>query len=324
MKFGVLLSNGVRGDAPGAVQLDELVAKAALARRLGYDSLWLVGGPLSGGWHMLTPLARLAAETGDMELGSVLLLPLYNPIEVAEQVATLHAICGGGFILGAGQGWQDAQYSAFGIPKSERLPRFLEYLEAMNKLWTKEVVDFRGRFLTLKGARGYASAFQDPPQVLIGANMDPGVERAPRIGDGWLVRSRSTLPTIIRQLALYRQTCEEVGVPGRVVAFRQCFVAGSRAEAVEAIGPYAAAQHRRWVANEAPVPEADRMDRPFEELLEGRFILGDPEECAAEIERYRALGIEEFVLGMEWPGTPADLPLGSMRLFAETVMPEFS
>ena len=324
MQFGILVSNSVSPGVGSDVQFDELTQKARLARQLGYSSFWLGGGPVGARWHMLTPLARLAVETGDMELGSVVLLPLYNPVELAEQVSTLDAITGGRFTLGVGLGFQEYQYRAFGVPKTERLHRFMEYLDVMKRLWTEETVTYHGRFINIDGVPGAPKPVAQPhPKILLAVNLDAGVLRAPRLGRGWLTSSRATLRTIGRQLGLYREACEEAGVPAEVVAFRSCFVAHTKKEAVDTIQPFAAPQYRGWVETGAELHEIDRIDRPFEEILEGRFIIGSPEDCALEVQKCRDLGLENVVLGMEWHGMPLRHTLDSMRRFAEEVLPRF-
>ena len=99
-------------------------------------------------------LARLAAETGDMNLAtSVLLLPLLNPVDVAEQVATLDHISEGRFILGLGLGYRPEECEAFGTQMSERDRRCSEALELMMRLWTEDEVTHHGRFFHVSGAK---------------------------------------------------------------------------------------------------------------------------------------------------------------------------
>ena len=62
---------------------------------------------------------------------------------------------------------------------------------------------------------------------------------------------------------------------------------------------------------------------PFEQVVEGRFIIGSPEECIEEIHKYKENGVEELILRSQWPGMEGDVTAKSLRLFAEKVMPEF-
>ena len=87
-------------------------------------------GRIMGAAKRLQPAivaARLAAETGPMRLGiTIYLLPLLNPVAVAEEAAALDVITGGRFILGAGLGYRAVEDEAFGLGQGERVPRLLD------------------------------------------------------------------------------------------------------------------------------------------------------------------------------------------------------
>ena len=124
-------------------------------------------------------LARLAAEPGDMQLAtSVLLLPLLNPVDVAEQAATLDHIAEGRFTLGIGLGYRPEEFEAFGTKMSERGARCTEALGLMRRLWTDEEVTHHGRYYHVTGARPTARPYQQPhPKIWQAAMSDPAVRR---------------------------------------------------------------------------------------------------------------------------------------------------
>ncbi|MBI3325916.1 MAG: hypothetical protein HYZ81_04335 [Nitrospinae bacterium] len=70
------------------------------------------------------------------------------------------------------------------------------------------------------------------------------------------------------------------------------------------------------------LPEPDRIDVPFEQVLEGRFILGSPDECATEVAKYQELGVEELILRCQWPGMPGEEALRALQLFGREVLPK--
>ena len=119
----------------------------------------------------LPVLARLAAEPGDMKLAtSVLLLTLLNPVDVAEQVATLDHISEGRLILGLGLGYRPEECEAFGTRMSQHGARSSEGLELMVRLWTEEEVTHHGRYFHVTGARPTARPFQTPyPKIWLAA-----------------------------------------------------------------------------------------------------------------------------------------------------------
>jgi alkanesulfonate monooxygenase SsuD/methylene tetrahydromethanopterin reductase-like flavin-dependent oxidoreductase (luciferase family) len=262
-----------------------------------------------------------------MQLGMVGLLPLHHPVELAEQISTLDVICGGQFVLGAALGWRDFQFRAFEIPEGQRLSRFLEVLTTLKELWTQERVTHEGRHFRIRDVPGAGAPLQRPyPKILIAANLDPGVIRAAKIADGWLISSRATLATIVRQTGLYHETLRATGRTGYVSAWREMYVAADRAEAIATIRPHVEWLYRDRAAlgHNRALPEADRIDVPFEQVLEGRFIIGSPEECLGEVEKYQAAGVEELILRCQWPGMAEDDTLKAIERFGREVLPRFT
>ena len=72
------------------------------------------------------------------------------------------------------------------------------------------------------------------------------------------------------------------------------------------------------------LPQADRIDVPFEQILQDRFIIGNPDECAREIQRYKELGVETIIMRMQWPGMAQEDTLRSIRLMGQEVIPQFA
>ena len=326
MKFGINLGGGNLPHESREEALEGRLEKSRLAKRYGYHSLWSGAGYLNNDFHPMLLLARVAAEALGLELGMVALLPLYHPVEAAEQIATLDIISGGRFVLAPALGWRDFQFEGFGIPKSERLSRFREVLAVMKELWTQDRVTHHGQHFHMDDVPGAGKPWQQPyPRILIAANQDRGVVRAARQGDGWLISSRSTLPTIARQVKLYREAAQQAGKAPYVSAWREMFIAESREKAIEIARPHVEWLYRDRAAagHSQELPEADRIDVGFEKVLEDRFIIGSPEECVAEVQKYQELGIQELVLRCQWPGMPNEDSLRAVELFGQEVLPRF-
>jgi alkanesulfonate monooxygenase SsuD/methylene tetrahydromethanopterin reductase-like flavin-dependent oxidoreductase (luciferase family) len=324
MRFGLILDGGNKPGYPRDHAFKEILERAIRARHWGFHSLWLGPGYLTQGWHPTVLLSRIAAEVPEMELGMVGILPLYHPVELAEQISTLDVICGGKFVLAAAIGWRDFQFRAFGVPPGQRLSRFLEVLDSLKQLWTEEHVSHVGRHFRIVDVPGAGLPLQRPhPKILIAANLDPGVNRAAALADGWLISSRATLTTIARQLELYRHGLRSSGRPGYVAAWREMYVAADRTEAIATVRPHVEWLYRDRAAlgHNRALPEADRIDVPFEQVLEGRFILGSPEECIAEVLEYQAAGVEELILRCQWPGMEAGETLKAIERFGRDVLP---
>ena len=326
MRFGLNLGGGNLPHESRQEALEGRLEKSRLARRYGFHSLWSGAGYLNNDFHPMLLLSRVAAEAPGLELGMVGLLPLYHPVEAAEQIATLDVISGGRFVLAPALGWRDFQFEGFGIPKSERLSRFREVLATMKELWTEERVTHHGPHFHMEDVPGAGKTLQQPyPRIYIAANQDRGVVRAARQSDGWLISSRSTLPTIRRQVQIYRDAVQAAGKPGYISAWREMFVAETREEAIRIARPHVEWLYRDRAASghSQELPEADRIDVAFDQVLAGRFIIGSPEECVAEVKQYAELGIEELILRCQWPGMPNADSLKAVELFGKEVLPAF-
>src|SRR3546814_11845258 len=91
-------------------------------------------------------LARLMAEAEGMEVGpAIRLLPMLNPVIVAEEAATLDWLCGGKYVLAVGMGYRREEFDALGVPFEQRTGRFAEAIRLIRRLWTEDTVDFEGR-----------------------------------------------------------------------------------------------------------------------------------------------------------------------------------
>jgi alkanesulfonate monooxygenase SsuD/methylene tetrahydromethanopterin reductase-like flavin-dependent oxidoreductase (luciferase family) len=102
-------------------------------------------------------------------------------------------------------------------------------------------------------------------------------------------------------------------------------VAKDRRTAEETIRPYVEWLYRDRAAlgHNRELPAADAINAPFEQILEGRFIIGSPDDCIQEIRKYQELGVEEIVMRVRWPGMPAEDALKAVALFGQEVLPHF-
>lgn len=232
---------------------------------------------------MLQPvhlLAHLAAETGDMRVGAgILLLPLLNPVEVAEQAATLDVITGGRFVLGVGLGYRAEENAAFDVPE-RRVRVFREKLDVVRRLLEGEEVTASGHGYRLKRAR-----LAPRPPIWMAANNDSAVRRAARLADTWLVNPHAALAEVERQLALFR--AERGSEPGELPMLREACVAPTDEEAVAVARPHLARKYDAYVdwGQSDVLPPTDTLRREWDALHAGRFLLGGPETALEQIAR---------------------------------------
>src|SRR5437773_787194 len=155
-RFGVFLPSYV-WDGDGAERARGIKAFAREVEDLGFDSLFITDHLLVGkrfySVNWLEPLLALGVAAGVTErvrLGtSILILPLRNPVLLAKELATLQFLSNNRVVLGAGVGWNDAEYQAVGVRKSERGKRTDEILDILVPLLEGETVTYHGRFYSL-------------------------------------------------------------------------------------------------------------------------------------------------------------------------------
>jgi alkanesulfonate monooxygenase SsuD/methylene tetrahydromethanopterin reductase-like flavin-dependent oxidoreductase (luciferase family) len=331
MKFGIGLAVQHRPEESQVTRFAEHLAQVRAAREVGFDSIWASQHLLSSPFTYFQPipvLARVAAEAGSMTLGTgILLLPLFQPVDVAEQLATLDVICEGRLVVGVGLGYRDVENHALQVDPRERVGRLEEALPLLERLWSGEPVSHEGRYFTLRDVRISMPTVQRPrPPLWMAANMDAGVKRAARLADAWYMNPHATVATQVRQLALFHATRKALGRPPatEVPMATECYVAPDARTAWAEAGPFIEAKYaayRSWEQDKA-LPAGEEWSTRLEELARDRFIVGDPAQVRDEIVRRRAaLGLTHLVFRVQWPGMDAARVLRTIRLLGEQVLP---
>ena len=180
---------------------------ARRAEELGYASAWVFqrllypvapkneyyGSP--GAWpeafrSALDPIVALtwaAAHTRRIRLGvSVLIMPFYQPVVLAKQLATLDVVAAGRLDVGVGIGWSLDEFEAAGVPADRRGARADEFLRAMSAVWADDPVEFAGEFYRIPRSYVRPKPVQRPrPPLLVGGYQDAVLRRAARLADGY-------------------------------------------------------------------------------------------------------------------------------------------
>jgi len=184
IEVGIVLREEDVGGWSG--RLHDLAARSV---DVGVDHL-AVGDHVSfadghGADGLIQAAALLAADPRVREQTGVYLLALRHPAVVARQLATIAQFAPGRLTFGVGVGGDDpAELELCGIDPRHRGARTTEALRCLLELLSGEPVDFRGRFFQLRGA--IRPAPTPPVPVLVGGRSDAALERAGRLGDGWL------------------------------------------------------------------------------------------------------------------------------------------
>ena len=329
-QFGLVIRGQAEANEDISRRFQETLAFVRLADKLGFDSVTKTAHYSSHPFQMLQMvpmLARFAAEAPNMRLNAgVLLLPLMSPLHVAEEFATLDVITGGKIILGVGLGYRDVEFKAFGMKRSERVPRFEANLIAIKRLWTEEKVRMKTPYFELDDASCLPKPLQKPhPPIWVGANADPAIERAARLGDCWYIGPAVEIPAIERQMELYKRALDAAGkpFPAELPMRREVFVAKTKKEAIRLCAPYLGAKYAAYHAWRQDMPDDDRgLDQKFENLIGDRFLIGSPDEVAEQIiALHRRLGVNHIVMSTEWAGMPESLAVETIETIAKEVFP---
>lgn len=291
LKFGVQTS-------PQHVGYTELLQLWQRADALGYDSAWLfdhfmpITGDSSGtcleGWTLLT---ALGVQTQRMHLGCLVTGVHYrHPAVLAKMAATVDIATGGRLEMGIGAGWFEGETKAYGIPfpaTKERLAMLDEAVQVMRLLWTQETSNFQGQHYTLAEARCNPKPLQKPhPTIWIGGQGEKVTLRiVAEQGGGWDM-DMSPLTDYRRKLEILGEHCANVGRDPKSLKKMIHFsaVIGADEKSV-----------RVGVENLARAWQTDTAG------LEGRVLMGTPEQAAEQLMPYVELGVEHFVLSIAAP-----------------------
>ncbi len=273
MRIGISVTTALR--APDArTGARWLVERAAAAREAGLDSLFV------GDHHSTRPmpyyqnvpvLGRMLAEWGDAPAGALFLLPLWHPVLLAEQIATLATLHEGRFIMQCAIGPDDNQFPALGVNVKHRPSRFEESLDIMRRLWAGETVSSGGRW-TFENA----SVMPAPPdgvEVWIGAVARRAIDRAARLGDGWLASPGLTPAQAAAQSAEYHERRQIHGhdAPGAVAIRRDIYVGESDEEAAETTRAVLEAGYRGFDPSALAIGGPETVAAQFRALAEAGY-----------------------------------------------------
>jgi alkanesulfonate monooxygenase SsuD/methylene tetrahydromethanopterin reductase-like flavin-dependent oxidoreductase (luciferase family) len=214
----------------------DIIAQIELGDVIGFDTAWLGELHFSRAFSILAdPLMVLAAaaqRTTRIRLGTaVTLLPLHNPVKVAEQAAIADILSDGRLELGVGRGTAPLHYSGYDVPQEESRERFDEALEFILRAWTNEQFSFEGRHFRARELAIVPRPLQSPhPPIRIAANSPDTFPMAGRRGFPIFATPLINPPDKLREgLALYRDTLGSH--PGDTALAFPVHVTTSRAQA---------------------------------------------------------------------------------------------
>jgi alkanesulfonate monooxygenase SsuD/methylene tetrahydromethanopterin reductase-like flavin-dependent oxidoreductase (luciferase family) len=348
MEFGIFhefpaLSGGSDADSFAAA-FDVVDA----AEEWGLDAIWLAELHFDPERSVLSsPMciaSAIAARTQRMKIGlAVQVLPLCNPLRIAEEAATVDQISHGRLIFGVGRSGVAKTYEAYGVPYAESRERFAETLEIILKAWTEPVVSYQGRFHSFQNVSVTPQPFQKPM---------PPIRVAATSADTFATTGSQGLPIFLAvrhedarmfapQIATYREAYAAAGHPGRGQVFLRApgyigaTMEAARDDAEASLLHYYRAQARLLAdsAGRAGVDQVARRNQTaerlasitYEEAVRGSVFIGTPDSVAAQLQGlHDDLGLDGVLLELNCGGkVPHRQVMAATQLLCQEVMPRF-
>jgi alkanesulfonate monooxygenase SsuD/methylene tetrahydromethanopterin reductase-like flavin-dependent oxidoreductase (luciferase family) len=324
----------------------DILDETVYADELGYHSAWIGEHHFNSLGVLSCPdlvLAHAAARTKRIRLApAVTVLPLHNPIRVAEQWATLDLLSGGRVDWAAGRGYDRREYEPFGVDFDDNQAIFEEGMALVQRLWAAggARISHHGKYYRFEDVRITPQPLQKPIPSYVGSFSRPSVELAARLGCGLVVAPFAAAMTFggLRQVAeLYRECCAKAGTkPGRLMCsyfthfadtpeqeaaqrarqiryYRECVIPAFPSDPKTAPPSY-----RYFIA----MVERLHKVRP-EDLTENSVLLGSAARITETLKKVEAAGFDEVILYFNVGLKPHGQVKDEMARFMSEVAPAF-
>jgi alkanesulfonate monooxygenase SsuD/methylene tetrahydromethanopterin reductase-like flavin-dependent oxidoreductase (luciferase family) len=328
----------------GAQKYDQTMKEVQYADEQGLDSVFLQehhetevdqfwSDPLSG-------LTAFASQTENIELGTaILLLPLYNPVRLAERGAMLDGISDGRFTLGAAVGYRPREFEVMNVPRDNRGARYEEFLTIVSRCWREESVTFKGDYYEIEEFHCTPrSSSKSGPTVWIGGYHNVVLDRASRfirdgLADAWFPGTQPDQEGLVNRRGRFEEMLSGVNINPENVSqplFRDGIIAETREEAYNLAVEYLVEGYEKQYSNKGHEPSEQgdlghdvlRNDYDPEDLIENRFIVGDPEDWIEELQTYEdKLGANHIVTRIYFDGMDHDTVMDQLELLCNEVKP---
>jgi alkanesulfonate monooxygenase SsuD/methylene tetrahydromethanopterin reductase-like flavin-dependent oxidoreductase (luciferase family) len=350
MRVGTDISVLAEPGRPDSSVLAEHLALADLAEPLGFDSLFTLEHHFTG--YSMSPsplqlLAYYAAKTTRITLGTcVIVLPWYDPIRVAEQIAYLDLLCRGRCMFGFGRGAASVEYAGFRIPMQEARARFVEAAQLVTTALRDEVFEWSGEFYKTPRMSIRPRPMSNPERRFYASSVSPeSAEIMAKLGFGMMVIMQNEWSKSAADIHSFREIALGVGhTPSPPVILTNVSCAPTRAEAHERAMQYLAA---KWDSIDAHYNFSDghlasvkgyesygkmaktygKLKDPAERQKMTDFyvsiqIVGTADDCIQQLgELQRLTGTDHVVCDFSYGRMPPDRAELNMRHFAERVLP---
>ena len=339
MQVGMFTEFNIRHGGSEREAFDQSFELVDAAERVGLDAVWLAEHHFSPERSVLaSPIviaSAIAARTQRLRIGlAVQVLPLTNPLRVAEEAATVDHISKGRFDFGIGRSGLTRYYQGYNIPYEESRSRFAEALEIITKAWTQPSFSHQGEYFSFDNVTVTPRPYQQPyPPMHVAVSSPETFETMGRLGHSLFISANTPVAALQERLALYHQAWKAAGhagipdiglrIPAYVAETAERARSEPEASAMRAIR-YGAETLSATAATPAAAARMMQMAQvSYDEVLKRRVMFGAPEAIIERCQALReALGVTSLVLELNYGGQlPMDRVMQSMRLLADKVMP---
>ena len=349
MRFGIFQSIQLPDPKAEVRYYREALKQVQFAEELGFDSVWLTEHHFSRHGIVsstLAVLAYLAEVTSTIRLGSaVTVLPFHNPIQVAEEAATVDLLSDGRLDFGAGRGFQWGEYHKLNIAMDEASRRFEESMDVITKAWTfEEPFDHQGEFWTFNDMTIHPKPVQSPhPPIWVAASSPASVERVVKNRWNLMLGQGEPFDSVARQIQSYRGALGEAGFdydPSRVVVARPMYTAATEEQARrDTHDPFMWFKQTGQEVGAPPENQVDLLPEQFDSyrrrfsrdvgfdydaMFDNVALFGAPDQVIQRVETLRQSGVENLIFFINYGGIDTQKVHDSLELFAKEVMPQFS
>ena len=307
----------------------EMLTLASAIDDAGLDSAWVSEHHFASDDYLsgVSPaLGALAAETEDIEIGPcIALAPLYDPVRLAEDAATVDLLSEGRLTLGLSIGSNPREFEQFGVPREERVDRLEDTVSLLRAAWSEGPLDYDPEFHDVDpGVSVTPTPDRDVP-IMLGGSARPAVRRAARVADAWCAPSKLSVEGVRKRHEDIQRVRDEEGVDGEFTTYvlRHGFVADSEDEAWNAMKDGYFYLQRRY-AEIFSGEQVEELDDERKQELKDQAVFGTPEQVREDLEAYRdAVGDDAHViLRTYYPGLETGAMVECVQRLGDEVAPD--
>lgn len=338
MQFGLFNLMSVRSagrGVPGAIS--DMRDMVRLAEAIGFDTAWFAEHHFTNYSVSVSPLmmaAHMAGQTSRIRLGAaVVVLPLYHPMRVAQEIALVDQFSGGRVVLGVGTGYQAYEFDRYNMKVSEKTDVFLEYWSIVEQALTTGHARFSGRYITLPDTVFLLRPVQQPMPDLFVTSMDPRIlQRVAKYGAVPFLTAGWRGSEVLAGMADHaRRTWTEAGLGGKAPVAVQQYIhvtddpakALQAAECARFVGRMATAlKHPNLDLRDAYIDALPLPDEPGLEVFRDNVIIGDAHHVAERIlAEVRRIDPVHYNCFFQFGEMPIGMARRSLERFGRDVLP---